>query len=85
MVGKELSKSREPLRVAHIDFTLRSLQQTARYRMQETYDAAKEAIEAEDARLNGERDVRVPRYAAYSVWVSTFPFTKLLRRKACVD
>ena len=62
--GKEVGSSLEPARIAHIDYSLQGLKDSARYCRKDISTAGREALDAEDAGRE------VPRYAAYSVWVS---------------
>lgn len=60
--------------MAHIDLTLEGLRETLRWARRDMRDAADPIFEAEARREAGEKDVRVPRFAAYSVWVGpSFP------------
>ncbi|KAF7188080.1 Gibberellin cluster GA4 desaturase [Pseudocercospora fuligena] len=65
-----VDSSLEPLRGAHIDYSQKGLRDTARYCRKDIYAAAKKALDAEDRLAAGEQ-VKVPRYAAYSVWRPT--------------
>lgn len=58
----------EPARHAHCDMVLESLRDTIHVCRQDICEMAKPSVDAELARAGGE-NVRVPRYAAYSVWV----------------
>ena len=60
--------------------TLEGLRRTLRYSTTEIVNAAKNIMEAEDLRAAG-HDVKVPRYAAYSVWVSTRSIRSLRLRQ----
>ena len=68
----------EPARHAHCDMTLESLSDTIRMCRRDITDMAKPAIEAEDKR-GKEGNVKVPRYAAYSVWVQYCHVLDILR------
>lgn len=70
VAGKTVESSLEPLRMAHLDYSLKGLRSNIRYVRKDVVDMGKLAVEAEDSAKAG-KDVRVPRYAAYSVWVST--------------
>lgn len=69
VAGKTVESSLEPLRLAHLDYSLKGLRSNIRYSRKDIAEVGKEAVTAEDAAKAG-KDVRVPRYAAYSVWVS---------------
>ena len=58
----------EPARHAHCDMIMDSLRDTIRVCRQDIREMAGPSIEAEETRFNGTKN-RVPRYAAYSVWV----------------
>lgn len=66
MTGKDPESSIEPVRNVHIDLSNKGLRDTVRYIRRDITEAGKEALEAEDVGSN-----EVPRYAAYSVWVSS--------------
>ncbi|KAF2769756.1 hypothetical protein EJ03DRAFT_351027 [Teratosphaeria nubilosa] len=65
--GRDDSNHGEPAQHSHIDHSLRGLRDTFRMCRRDITAAAKEIVEAEDARAQG-AVVRVPRYASYSVW-----------------
>ncbi|KAF2168949.1 hypothetical protein M409DRAFT_52933 [Zasmidium cellare ATCC 36951] len=67
VMGKEVESSLEPLRTAHLDYTLKGLRSNIRYVRKDVEEMGRAAVEAEEAVKAG-RDVRVPRYAAYSIW-----------------
>jgi hypothetical protein len=69
VAGKAVDSSLEPLRRAHFDYSLSGLRSNIRYVRKDVAQKAKVAIEAEDA-ANAGKGTRVPRYAAFSVWVS---------------
>lgn len=52
-----------------MDYTLKGLKRTLRYVRKDVAEMGKAALEAEDAVAAG-KEVKVPRYAAYSIWVS---------------
>lgn len=54
--------------MAHIDLTLDGFRETLRWARKDIRQTAEPVLAAETRRRNGE-DVRVPRFAAYSVWV----------------
>lgn len=58
-----------PARQMHIDLSLEGLEQTLRYCRRDIAEFAAPMLEAQDRRAAGE-NVNVPRFAAYSVWVS---------------
>ena len=58
----------EPARHAHCDMVLESLRDTLSMCRRDISEAAKPSAEAEEMRKNGS-EVKVPRYAAYSIWV----------------
>ena len=64
-MGKQAGGALEPARIAHIDYNLPGLRNTARYCRHDIKAAAQSALDAEDA---GASKADVPRYAAYSVW-----------------
>lgn len=55
-----------------MDMTLEGLRRTMKLARRDITAVAKPQLEAEEQRAAGQ-DVRVPRYAAYSVWVSVVP------------
>lgn len=55
----------------HIDLSLEGLEQTLRYCRRDIAAFAGPVLEAQDHRAAGEEKVKVPRFAAYSVWVSS--------------
>ncbi|KAK6851855.1 hypothetical protein PG995_011980 [Apiospora arundinis] len=57
-----------PARQMHIDLSLEGLEQTLRYCRRDIAEFASNVLEAQDRRAAGEENVRVPRFAAYSVW-----------------
>ena len=63
-MGKQQDQSLEPARIAHIDYTMKGLRDSARYCRSDIKAAAQNALDAEDVKAKD-----VPRYAAYSVWV----------------
>lgn len=71
----------EPARHAHCDMTLESLSDTIRMCRRDITELAKPAIEAEERKKNGGLE-RVPRYAAYSVWVQ---YCQLLKIRQTFD
>ena len=77
VIGRnDVEFSLEPVRVAHMDYTLKGLRSNIRYVRKDVEQMGRAAVEAEDAAKAG-KDVRVPRYAAYSVWVSRPPSSVL--------
>lgn len=66
MEGRDHGGS-EPARQAHVDTTLEGLRRTLRYARRDIKAAGAKALEAEDLKAAG-HEVRVPRYASYSVW-----------------
>lgn len=64
MPGRDKANRLEPARVMHVDYNVQGLKDTVRYNRKDIKKAAQAAIDAEDA--GGE-----PRYAVYSIWVST--------------
>ena len=67
----------EPARHAHCDMTLESLSDTIRMCRRDISALARPSIEAEERRQVG-APARVPRYAAYSVWVCFCRIRELL-------
>lgn len=67
VVGRDTSSSDEPSREAHCDMTLESLRDTLTMCRKDVSEFAKPVAEAIAMRAQG-AVVRVPRYAAYSVW-----------------
>lgn len=68
MYGKDAGGSLEPARIAHIDYTINGLRNTARYRRDDIVALGQKTLDAEDAVARGEK-VKVPRMASFSVWV----------------
>jgi len=70
----------EPARVAHIDYSVKGLRDSARYCRKDIKAAAQSALDAEDSNAT-----HVPRYAAYSVWVSQNSIAELSywAKRAC--
>lgn len=60
-----------PARPTHIDLSLDGLRRTVRSCRKDIAECGKAALEAEDRKAAGE-DVKVPRYAGYSVWVRAY-------------
>lgn len=69
VMGKDVESSLEPLRTAHLDYTLKGLRSNIRYVRKDVEEMGRAAVAAEEEAKAG-KDVRVPRYAAYSIWVS---------------
>lgn len=68
--GREPNSGQEPSRMAHVDLTVEGLRNTLRFARKDMLEMAQPIFEAEARRAAGEKDVRVPRFAAYSVWVN---------------
>lgn len=69
-----------PARQMHIDLSLEGLEQTLRYCRRDIAEFASNMLEAQDRVAAGEENVRVPRFAAYSVWVREFQ-----KRAGCAE
>ncbi|KXT18715.1 hypothetical protein AC579_2700 [Pseudocercospora musae] len=67
VTGREGKGPNEPARQAHVDMTLEGFRRTFRYARRDITAAAQHIIEAEGLKAAG-HDVKVPRYASYSVW-----------------
>ena len=63
--GYKAEQSMEPTRMAHCDYTIQGLRDTARWGRSDIKGVAKEMLDAEDANAT-----EIPRCAAFSVWVS---------------
>lgn len=70
--GRDADSGQEPSRRAHVDLTLDGLRETLRHARQDMVEAAKPILEAE-AKTQAGQAVKVPRFAAYSVWVGRIP------------
>ncbi|KAK8075386.1 hypothetical protein PG997_010049 [Apiospora hydei] len=57
-----------PARQMHIDLSLEGLEQTLRYCRRDIAEFAAPVLAAQDRRAAGDKDVKVPRFAAYSIW-----------------
>lgn len=57
----------EPARAVHVDYTAEGLRRTIHECRKDITAMGQKVIETEEAKARGE-DVKVPRYAAYSVW-----------------
>lgn len=65
----------------HIDLSLQGLEQTLRYCRHDIAEFASNMLEAQDRRAAGEENVRIPRFAAYSIWVRQTRHAKVRRRE----
>ncbi|MCJ1297565.1 hypothetical protein MMC08_000352 [Hypocenomyce scalaris] len=61
--GYKAEQSMEPTRMAHCDYTIQGLRDTARWGRSDIKGVAKEMLDAEDANAT-----EIPRCAAFSVW-----------------
>ena len=64
--GRDRNNGIQPARTAHIDFSVKGLQDTVRWGRHDIAKAAQAEIDAEDAGGG-------PRYAAYRIWVRNEP------------
>jgi len=70
--GKAPNSGQEPSRMAHVDLTVDGLRETLRYARRDMHEMAQPIFEAEARKAAGEKDIKVPRFAAYSVWRPLF-------------